>query len=342
MTVSLVIQTSFLGDTVLTTPLLASLAARGPVDVLTTPSSAAILVHHPAVRRVLVYDKRGAQRGIRGFLATAAMLRAERYDAVFLAQGSWRSATLALLAGIPERIGFATSGGSLLYTRRIPYPAHAHHADRLLALASVAGEPVSIGLHPPRLHAGDAEREVVDALLRTARVDPAVPLIALAPGSLWTTKRWPYYPELAAELSRVGRVVIIGGPDDRGLAQAIVDMSPHAVDATGRLTPLGSSELIRRCAVIVTNDSGPLHLASAVATPTVAVFGPTVPAFGFGPLAPSSVIVEHEQLACRPCAAIVPVECPLGHFRCMREISPVDVANHVLAVLGPAHRTAAR
>ena len=117
MSSTLVVQTSFLGDAVLTTPLLAQLANRGPVDVVTTPASAALLAHHPAVRAVIVYDKRGADRGLLGLWRLARRLRAKGYDLALLAQGSWRSAALALLAGIPNRMGFTTSAGRLLYTK---------------------------------------------------------------------------------------------------------------------------------------------------------------------------------------------------------------------------------
>ncbi|MDQ6633848.1 MAG: ADP-heptose--LPS heptosyltransferase, partial [Gemmatimonadota bacterium] len=113
---SLVIQTSFLGDTVLTTPLLAQLANRGAVDVVATPASAALLANHPAVRTIIAYDKRGEDRGLVGLWRLASQLRANRYDVALLAQGSWRSAALAWLAGVPARIGFDTSAGRLLYT----------------------------------------------------------------------------------------------------------------------------------------------------------------------------------------------------------------------------------
>src|SRR5262245_31857251 len=102
---SLVIQTSFLGDTVLTTPLIAHLAVRGAVDVVVTPGSAPLLANNPSVRSVIVYDKRGRDRGVRGFARLVRQLRGRSYDAAYLAQGSVRSGALALTAGIPQRVG---------------------------------------------------------------------------------------------------------------------------------------------------------------------------------------------------------------------------------------------
>jgi heptosyltransferase II len=330
---SVVIQTSFLGDTILTTPLLAQLARRGPVDVVTTPAAASLLTGHPAVRDVVIYDKRGAHAGVFGLMTMAGRLRAARYDAAFLAQGSLRSAALAFLARIPERIGFATSAGRLLYTTKVPYRDDLHHAARLLLLSRPNGREPTPDETRPSLAPGVAEREVVDDLLRRHDVAAGERLIALAPGSVWATKRWPYYRELATLLAGVGRIVIVGGRDDAALGLEIRTAVPDAIDATGALPLLASAELIGRSAVIVTNDSSPLHLASAMGTPTVAIFGPTVPDFGFGPLAPSSVVVGHESLACRPCHRHGPPRCPLTHFRCMRELTPEQVAEQARTLI---------
>jgi heptosyltransferase-2 len=285
------------------------------------------------VRTIIPYDKRGIDRGLVGLWQLARRLRATRYDVALLAQGSWRSAALAQLAGIPARIGFSTSAGCLLYTKRVPYRDDLHHAARLLMLARpTAREPLPAELRPS-LAPGQRERDAVDRLLAAAGVRADEPLVGLAPGSVWATKRWPYYPELAQELADSARIVVLGSAGDASLAQAIVLAVPSAIDATGQLSLLASAELVRRCGVLVTNDSAPMHLASAMETPTVAIFGPTVPAFGFGPLATRASVVGHESLPCRPCDRHGPQRCPLGHFRCMRELAPALVAERVRALL---------
>jgi heptosyltransferase-2 len=327
---ALVIQTSFLGDVVLTTPLLTHLAARGPVDVVTTPAGGSLLDGHPAVRRVIRYDKRGAQQGVGGMRALAAVLRAADYEAAYLAQGSWRSAALAWLSRIPRRVGFDTSGGALLYTTRVPYRQDWHHATRLFRLAAADD-----GLAPrPSLMPRDVDRDEVTALLATAPFGSR-PFIALAPGSVWATKRWPDFAALVSTLPATHGLVVVGGAEDRDLAAGIVAAAPdRTLDATGRLSLLASAELIGRAAGLVTNDSLPQHLASAMGTPTVTIYGPTLPAFGFGPLAPHHTIVEHPpDLDCRPCSAHGPQRCPRGHFRCMREISAATVSARLLPLL---------
>ena len=333
MSSTLVIQTSFLGDTVLTTPLLAQLANRGPVDIVTTPASAALLANHPAVRTVIPYDKRGRDRGLRGMFRLARRLRRTEYDLALLAQGSWRSAAVAFLARIPSRVGFDRSAGKLLYTTRVPYRDDLHHAARLLMLGRPNGREPTADEMRPSLAPGEAERAAVDALFAWHGVSAGDRLVVLAPGSVWGTKRWPFYPELAQLLARHARVVVVGSAADATLADAIAAAEPTSIDATGALSLLASAELIGRAGVVVTNDSAPLHLASAMGTPTVALFGPTVPEFGFGPLAPRASVVGEETLPCRPCDRHGPQHCPLGHHRCMRDLSPALVAERALTLL---------
>lgn len=330
---SLVIQTSFLGDMVLTTPLLSRLAESGPVDVVATPAAASLLANHPAIRLVIPYDKRGTERGTLGFVRLAMRLRGERYDAAYLAQGSLRSGALAMMAGIPKRVGFDSSAGRAFYTDRLPYRETDHHAMRLLSLAAGAVGLASGAPPRPRLYPGDTERAAVDELLRG--VSSSTPLFTLAPGSVWATKRWPGFVTLAMELSRRGTIVTIGSAADRELAAAIgAAAGERSIDATGKLSLLASAELIRRSRVLVTNDSAPQHLASAMNTPTVTIFGPTVPAFGFGPLAERSSVVGIETLVCRPCDKHGPMVCPLGHWKCMRDVAPADVLGAIQTLIG--------
>ena len=312
---TLVVQTSFIGDMVLTTPMLTYLAQSDEVDVVGTPAATALLANHPAIRRVIVYDKRGADRGFRGFWKLAASLRRERYERVLLAQGSARSGALGAVARIPQRVGFDTSAGRAFYTQRVPYIENEHHAQRLLRLAGASSPVTALR---PSLYPGDDERRAVDALLAGRHGEP---LIGLAPGSVWPTKRWPSYDLLARQLAKRGTLVIIGSRDDHELAADIGNAAGgRAIDATGKLSLLASAELIRRCAVLVTNDSAPQHLASAMNTPTVTIFGPTVPEIGFGPLADRATTVGLDSLACRPCDRHGPVACPLKHWKCMREV----------------------
>lgn len=337
MSGSLVIQTSFLGDVILTTPLISELARRGPVDVLVTPVGAAALANNPHIRMVIPYDKRSTYGSALGLWETVREIRSRRpYDAAYLAQGSFRSGLLAMMTGAKERIGFASSTGRVLYTKQVPYRPDRHHVERLWSLAmSECADPPSRAQIRPRLYPSDEDRHRIDLLLRqSGGADES--FVALAPGSAWGTKRWPYYPELARKLSEDSRVAIIGSTTDSALAARIIDVLPPGFAINGLGLPLlASAELIGRARAIVTNDSAPQHLASAMGTPTLTIFGPTVPEFGFGPLAERHIVAGHEGLSCRPCHRHGPQRCPLGHWRCMRELTPEYVASLLTEVLNP-------
>jgi heptosyltransferase-2 len=337
---SLVVQTSFLGDIVLTTPLIAELARRGPVDVLTTPEGAEVLTNNPSIRNLIVYDRRDGDKGIAGFARTIGRIRhaglygsldgkrppsiANFYDAAYLAQGSYRSAIIVTSSGIRRRIGFNTSEGHRLYTDRIEYRGDKHHSERLwwLSMSDCADEPTPEQI-TPRLYPSDDDEQRVSSIMRDGLLDSSRPFVALAPGSVWATKRWPFYPELAVKLGDRFNIVVVGGPADTELGDVIVAQLPQgcAVNAAGKLQVLASAALIGRAAALVSNDSAPQHFASAMGTPTITVFGPTVPAFGFGPMADRSTIAGNHDLDCRPCDRHGPQKCPLGHWRCMREVS---------------------
>lgn len=291
----LVFHTAFIGDLILTLPVTQALRNRYPdarIAVVAIPAAAAVLRGHPSIDDVIVYDKRGVDRGIAGFFALIRVLAARGFDTAIVPHRSLRSALAVKLARIPRRIGFTTSAGRFLFTDSVPYDAGAHETERNLALVAVQGVEAH-GDRRPVLPVSDADAAEVDRFLGSWGITGmAGPSVALAPGSVWFTKRWParHFSRVAGELTRQGiRVVLVGGEEDRALCDAIAGAcgdGPAPVNAAGRMTLRQSAELIRRCGLIITNDSAPLHLAGAVGTPVFALFGATVPAFGFGPLGP--------------------------------------------------------
>jgi len=326
----LVIQTAFPGDVILTTPLIRRAAERlgAPVDVVTIPIAADVLANNPSIRDVIVYDKKGTESGLGAAWRLARRLRARRYHTAFLAQASYRTALLAWGARIPRRVGFRTSKAAWLYTHVVFPLGEVHQIERLLALADGAPDR-----REPEIFPSAGDRDAVDALLAEAGIRS--PFVALAPGSAWGTKRWPHYPELARALAGDVPLAIAGGTGDRADARAIRTALGNlpVADGAGRLTLLQSGELIRRAAVLVANDSAPVHLASATRTPTVEIYGPTVPQFGFAARALYSRIVEPDPLPCRPCHHHGPAVCPLVHHKCMRDTPVGAVLAEVRTVL---------
>ena len=323
-----IVQTAFIGDVVLATPLAEAARRAAPgaeITFVTIPGTANLVDHHPFVDRVVVFDKRGSEHGIAGVRSLSRKL--EGLDIALIPHRSFRSAAAAFWAGIPVRVGFENSAGAFLLTHTVPYH-RLHEVDRNLALGAAVGLGGE-GL-APALFPGREDRRVVSSRLPDRL---RAPVVALAPGSIWSTKRWPLdsFVALAQLLRRrlEATLILVGGPGDAELCSELARRSGGvALNSAGRLTLRQSAELLRRCQVAVTNDSAPAHLAAAMGTAVVAIFGPTVTGFGFAPYGAGHRVLER-PLPCRPCGWHGGKRCPIGTFECMRSIAPKDVFSAV-------------
>jgi lipopolysaccharide heptosyltransferase II len=333
----LLVQTAFLGDIILTTPLIAALRRHLPqaeLAMLVTPAAVPLVAAHPGLDRVIVDDKRGTGRGARGLVHLVRRLRAARFDVAIAAHKSVRTALALRAGGIPRRIGFATAPAAALYTDRVPRPATAHDRDRLLGLLAPLGvSAVAAEEARPWIAVDPASRARAEALLAPWR--DGRPLAVLAPGSAWRTKRWPTsaFGALVRALDADGyRCLVVGGPAELGLTAAVQTAAGGVgVDLGGRTDLPLLAAVMARAAVAVTNDSAPMHVASAVGVPQVAIFCATVPAQGYGPVGRRALIVERD-LACRPCGRHGGARCPRGTDDCRKLVTVDDVRAAVAQV----------
>ncbi len=332
----LVFQTAFTGDVILTLPLVQVLHTLLPdvlIDFVAVPSGAQVLANHQALNHIIVYDKKGKDKGIVAAAKLVRRLRKTKYDAALIPHRSLRSAAICCLAGIPRRIGFDTSAGRWFLTDRVKYDAKRHEIVRNLCLLHSLGyEDTAMEL--PRLYPSAHDAGVVDEFLDWSGGES---LVVLAPGSVWATKRWleDRFVELARSLTHDGfAVALVGGREDVALGKRIerAVSGEKIINAIGKLTLLQSAELIRRARILVSNDSAPMHLAVAMRTPVVAIFGATVPAFGFAPVGEHDVVVETQGLTCRPCGIHGGNTCPIKTFDCMKRIQTSDVLLKVHAI----------
>ncbi len=325
----LIFNTAFPGDIILTTPLIRAVYNRFPGAYLafcTTPSGVRLLAGLSYLDRLIVYDKHNADRGISGMLRTALRIRDERFDMAVSVHRSARSALLLRMAGMPVRVGFGTSAMASLYTHRVDRPRQIHETLRNIGLMAPFGvDPASSPSRPLLPVTGEEANHVFGVLgIDLPRGDG--PVVTVAPGSVWGTKRWlaERYGQLIDELvGQLGaRVIMVGGTTDRQQAQKVLDSCKSPVLDMVGLTDLRElCALIRKSSLVVTGDSAPMHVAWAFDTPTVAVFGATVPALGFAPISERCRIVELRGLECRPCSDHGPQQCPRGHFQCMKGVS---------------------
>lgn len=336
----LVFQTAFLGDVILTLPMIQVLKKNFPlaeIDVVTTPVAASLLENHPAVSRTIQYDKRRSHKGVRGIISLARDLRRRGYDVAVVPHRSFRTASVIALSGIPERIGFSTSSARFVYNHIGEYIKAKHEVERNFALLSPFGIRVT-QKELPTLFPSLDDINAMNKFLFEREILNQRNMVAIAPGSVWNTKRWllERFTQLALQLANDGKeVFIIGGTADAELGRAIIEATKHKQihDASGKLSLLQSAELIGRCDVLISNDSAPLHMGVAMRTPVVAIFGATVPEFGFAPYGNNDVVVETKGLSCRPCAIHGGDQCPIGTFECMKKIESGMVYEKVQSIL---------
>ncbi len=322
-----IFQTAFLGDVILTLPVAQALRRAFPhvrIDLVTTPQAAPLALHHPAIDNVIPFDKKKSQRGMFGMLDLAHRLRKNNYDVAIVPHRSLRSALIVRMSGIPMRIGFASSAGRWFFTHRIPYVPSRHEVERNLSLLS-ALDVMTAEKEIPAVYPDAQEVKAVEKFLFEQEILSPERCIALAPGSVWNTKRWlpEHFAALAHVLAYEGWTVFLtGGKEDAGLCASIAAEADHknVFVTAGNFTLLESADLLRRCKALVTNDSAPLHLGVAIGIPVVAIFGATVPEFGFAPYGDHHAVVEIKGLACRPCGIHGGRVCPISTFDCMKRI----------------------
>lgn len=320
-----VLQTSFLGDSLLTLPLLRRLKESLPgarVSVLTLPKNGDVFRNNPWVDEVILDDKRGVHSGPLGAWKISAELKSRGFDLAVIPHRSFRSALVARLAGIPRRVGFAASAGNFLLTDAVPFAWLTHDLERNLALARPLGGESKPLIGEARYVVPPPPSPALAARLAAAGIAPGARLAGVHPGAAWATKRWlpERFAELCRRLKADGLVpVLIGGPGDAALGEELARAS-GAADLVGKTDLEELKSLMGRLSLFVTNDSGPMHLAAAAGVPVVAIFGATTRELGFFPYGAGHRVVE-AALSCRPCGLHGAKSCPEGHFLCMRLLS---------------------
>ena len=318
----LVVRFSAIGDILLTTPLLRAIRTRHPgarIAVLTKEQYVPLLSHNPNVNEVL-----GIAPG-EGILAIASRIRAVRYSHLLDLHGNLRSHALRRLAPGPWR-SYRKRGlerAVLITTKRDTYRGDVPVAERYFeAAGDLEVEPDG---GPPDFFISEAADCLAADRLQALGLGRERPVVAVAPGAAHATKRWPveHWVDLIGRIAPTGAdVAILGGPDDAAAAGEIARQSgPNVGSLAGALGLQETGAAIRRAEVLVSGDTGVMHMATGVGTPVVALFGPTVRQFGFFPYRSPAGVVELD-LPCRPCSAHGTTRCPLGHHHCMRQMLP--------------------
>lgn len=327
----LVVAPSWVGDTMLVQPMLMRLKQRHPgcsIDMFAPPWTEALLRQMPEVDEVIINPfPHGALR-LRERIRLGRQLRSAGYDQAIVLPNSFKSALPPLLAKIPLRTGFVgemryglLNDARKLNKRKLPLMV-----ERFAQLAEARGEPIQRPIPSPRLSVSDEQRQRV---LDTLGLSLDQPVAVFCPGAEYgPAKRWPipYFAELAQQLKERGYMVwLVGSPKDKEVGDKIVALGNHNIRNLCGQTDLSDAIALLSCAeLVVSNDSGLMHLAAALDRPMLALYGSSSPQFT-PPLSDKAQVVKLD-MPCSPCFKRV---CPLGHFNCMMKLTAEQVMQHL-------------
>ena len=319
----LIIQTASIGDVVLSTPLLESFHEAGwATDIMVKSSTSELFNNHPYIKNLWQWNKREGK--YRNLIHLIKLIRKERYDVVINLQRFFSTGLIVMLSGAKQKIGFDKNPLSIFYSKKIPHSYGTienpiHEVDRNLLLLSNLVKPIRrVNLYPD-----PNDFNYIDSFTRST-------FICIAPASLWATKTLPVetWSLLANEISKQKMVYLLGSKDDISICEKIINAvgNKNIISLAGKLSLLQTAALMSKAVMNYTNDSAPLHLASAMNAPVCAVFCSTVPEFGFGPLSEIKYIVQTKMpLECRPCGIHGHKICPEQHFNCAKKITMEDL-----------------
>ncbi|MBN2348560.1 MAG: glycosyltransferase family 9 protein [Bacteroidales bacterium] len=319
----LIIQTAFLGDVVLATPVIENLRIKYPearIDFLLRKGNESLFENSPRIDTLLIWDKK--KNKYKNLFKIIRKIRKTRYNRVINLQRFFSTGFITWLSGAREKAGFDKNPFSFCYTLKVKHEIgnNIHEVERNLKLITDIADPISIR---PVLYPSKGQFDNIKPYQNG-------PYICIAPTSVWFTKQYPpeKWNELIRQLDQKYTVYLLGSKADYIACENLKNLSTreNLINLSGALNLPESAALMKDAAMNYVNDSAPLHLASAVNAKTTAIFCSTVPEFGFGPLSDNKKIVQvNYPLECRPCGLHGLKKCPENHFKCAMDISTSDL-----------------
>lgn len=313
----LIIQTAFIGDVILSTPIIEKLHQHFPdakMDFIVRKGNEGLLKGHPHLNSVFTWKKN--KNKYANLIKLIYLVRSKNYDLVINVQRFAASGILTALSGGKIKVGFVKNPFSFAFTKKIGHRLIGQHeTSRNLSLVKDLTDADYVR---PKLYPQEEDYEAVKKFQQS-------PYLVIAPTSVWKTKEYPLlkWVELILAQDEEWNIYLIGGPADFAICDEIIELSEkqNITNLAGKLTFLESAALIEKAKITYVNDSAPMHMASSMNAKTNAVFCSTIPSFGFGPLADDSKVIETEKkMICRPCGLHGKRKCPLGHFDCAYSI----------------------
>ena len=295
----LIIHTAFIGDIVLSTPLiqkLKDLYPKSEIDYLTLPTNQSVLYNNPNLNEIILYDKKGKDKGIKGFLKVLKILKQKKYDYAVIPHRFIKSILLAKLAKIPDIVGFDVATGSSLLDKKVHYDMKKHEVERLLNLVGYEGKKIPVRIYPAKEHFVKIEKMLKNSGYTGKKEQK---LILVAPGSQRPEKMWPIekYREVIQKLKKNENyfIGITGSKSEKELPLNF-EKDKNVIDFRGEISLVEFGALISKADVVVGNDSSPIHIASGFEKPfVIGIFGPGKRSLGFFPWTEKSNVIEDNE-----------------------------------------------
>jgi heptosyltransferase-2 len=332
----LIIQTASLCGAILTEPLIETIKLNDKnsfITILVTPQTKEVFSANPNTDHIITYDKHGRDSGIAGFNRIIKALSEFNFDVILSAHESARTSLIAFFTNAKRKIGFSSSSLSFVYTDRVKKDKTKHELYKILQLAEPLNFKKSSDI---KLYYSDESKKMIEGIFEAYSIKDSDIVVGLAISSLWPNKRWPkeYFKKLAISLTKKDiTVLIIGMHKDEEIAKFIKDNNSKIINLSGRASLQDIFYITSKLSLIISNDSFLVHIASAYNIPTIDIYGPTSPDFGFYPLSDESKILEIKNLECRPCGKHGGISCNKRHFKCMIDIKPNLVLSSALQLL---------
>ena len=323
----LVIQTAFIGDAILTLPMIQALQKMFPgceIHVICIPSTEEVFYAAPGIQKIKILNKKDKHKSLFSLKSFAKDLKKENYSRIYSPHRSVRTALLVMFTGIRNTYGFTNSNFKHVYKNLIVYNPQHHEVQRNLDLIGYkySGNDWKI---LPQLNISLSDKNKVDEFISIFGIKNE--FICVAPGSIWNTKIYPieYFKEIIKYIIKKFSyyVILVGGKKDETLCREIASKYPEKVySAAGNFSLVESVELLKRALLLITNDSAPAHLGMCADIPTITLYCSTIPDFGFYPYNEKSSFLSYDDLFCKPCGIHGYQKCPIGTFECGYNLKP--------------------
>lgn len=324
----LIIQTAFLGDAVLTLPMIQKLKEKfqnAYVSVLCIPSAEELFASSPFVDECIIYDKHGMQKSLKSFLELLKTIRFQKFTRIYSPHRSLRSTLISYFSRTENTTAFDTAAFSFLYKNKIKYNSSRHEVARNLELIGEDTDKEKWRILPV-IEVKNETEEKIDELIKVAE---GKEIVAVAPGSVWATKKYPaeYFVEVIKNFINLNHfIVLVGGKDDKELCAEIENKFPWGIRSfAGELSIKESVALLKKCKILISNDSAPTHLGMIADIPVLTIFCSTIPDFGFYPYNKRSNFISYDLLDCKPCGIHGHNVCPVKTFDCGVKLVPDDI-----------------